>query len=110
MRLEVWKCLQMESGVAWGGKQRPPPQVTEPLRRRRAGVEPLIQHAKSFGQGRSRMKSDETVLASGYRAVMGFNLHQLMRHLLSAKSECTPLTSPPVNRLIWRQRLASHSP
>lgn len=77
-------------------KRRPPPQVTEPLRRRRAGIEPLIQHAKSFGLGRSRMKSDETVLASGYRAVMGFNLHQLMRHLQSAKSECTPLTSPQV--------------
>ena len=41
----------------------------------------MIQHAKAFGLGRSRMKSDETVLASGYRAVMGFNLHQLMRHL-----------------------------
>jgi hypothetical protein len=62
-------------------KQRPPPQVTEELRRRRAGIEPLIQHAKSFGLGRSRMKSDDTVLASGYRAVMGFNLHQLLRYL-----------------------------
>jgi transposase, IS5 family len=66
-------------------KQRPPPQVTEELRRRRAGIEPLIQHAKSFGLGRSRMKSDETVLASGYRAVMGFNLHQLLRYLQSLK-------------------------
>jgi IS5 family transposase len=62
-------------------KQRPPPEVIEAFKRRRAGIEPLIQHAKAFGLGRSRMKSDETVLASGYRAVMGFNLHQLMRHM-----------------------------
>jgi hypothetical protein len=54
------------------------------LKRRRAGIEPLIQHVKSFGLGRSRMKSDETALASGYRAVMGFNLHQLIRHMQSA--------------------------
>ncbi len=64
-------------------KQRPPPGVIEAFKRRRAGIEPLIQHAKAFGLGRSRMKSDETVLASGYRAVMGFNLHQLMRHMQS---------------------------
>lgn len=61
-------------------KGRPPPDITEALKRRRAGIEPLIQHAKSFGLGKSRMKSDETTLAAGYRAVMGFNLHQLMRH------------------------------
>jgi len=66
-------------------KQRPPPQIAHALKRRRAGIEPLIQHAKSFGLGRSRMKSDETVLASGYRAVMGFNLHQLMRYIDSAR-------------------------
>ena len=64
-------------------KQRPPPEIVQALKRRRAGIEPLIQHAKSFGLGRSRMKSDETALASGYRAVMGFNLHQLMRHMQS---------------------------
>lgn len=62
-------------------RQRPPPEISEALKRRRAGIEPLIQHAKSFGLGRSRMKSDTTALASGYRAVMGFNLHQLMRHM-----------------------------
>ena len=67
-------------------KQRPPPEVIEALKCRRAGIEPLIQHAKSFGLGRSRMKSDETALASGYRAVMGFNLHQLMRHMGSAQA------------------------
>jgi hypothetical protein len=64
-------------------KQRPPPEIIETLKHRRAGIEPLIQHAKAFGLGRRRMKSDETALASGYRAVMGFNLHQLMRHMQS---------------------------
>jgi IS5 family transposase len=67
-------------------KQRPPPEIIRALKRRRAGIEPLIQHAKSFGLGRSRMKSDETALASGYRAVMGFNLHQLMRHMQSVRA------------------------
>lgn len=65
-------------------KKSPPPEVTEPLRRRRAGIEPLIQHAKSFGLGKSTMKSDRSTLASGYRAVMGFNLHQFMRHMSGA--------------------------
>lgn len=65
-------------------KARPPPEVAEALKRRRAGIEPLIQHAKSFGLGKSRMKSDDGTLASGYRAVMGFNLHQMMRHMQAA--------------------------
>ena len=53
----------------------------EELFNRRAGVEPLIGHAKRFGLGKSRMKSDEATLASGYRSVTGFNLHQLLRHI-----------------------------
>lgn len=65
-------------------KDPPSPEITQPLKHRRAGIEPLIQHAKSFGLGKSRMKSDTTTLASGYRAVMGFNLHQLMRHMQAA--------------------------
>ena len=56
----------------------------EELYNRRAGVEPLIGHAKKFGLGKSRMKSDEATLASGYRSVTGFNLHQLMRNLEAA--------------------------
>ena len=67
-------------------KHRPAPEVVLALKRRRAGIEPLIQHAKSFGLGRSRMKSDATTLANGYRAVMGFNLHQLMRSMYSTKA------------------------
>ena len=50
---------------------------------RRAGIEPLIGHAKHGGQlGTSRMKHDDTTLAAGYGAIGGFNLRQLLRHLL----------------------------
>jgi len=50
---------------------------------RRAGIEPLIGHAKQGGQlGQSRMKTDETTLAAGYGAIGSFNLRQLIRHLL----------------------------
>jgi hypothetical protein len=50
---------------------------------RRAGIEPLIGHAKQGGQlGQSRMKHDETTLAAGYAAIGGFNLRQLTRHRL----------------------------
>ena len=53
----------------------------EELFNRRAGVEPLIGHAKQYGLGKSKMKSDNATLASGYRSVMGFNLHQIMRNV-----------------------------
>ena len=53
----------------------------ESLINRRAGIEPLIGHIKSGGQlNRSRMKSDKAIEASGYSAVFGFNLRQLIRH------------------------------
>ena len=52
------------------------------LHNHRAGIEPLIDHAKQGGQlGRSRMKSDETTKSAGYAAVFGFNLRQLMRYI-----------------------------
>lgn len=70
------------------GVQRPSNVAAAPnkdtairLRDRRAGIEPLIGHAKAFGLGKSRMKSDNASLASGYRSVLGFNLHQLRRHI-----------------------------
>jgi IS5 family transposase len=59
-------------------------ETAKVLRDRRSGIEPLIKHAKSFGLGKSKMKSDSTTLASGYRSVMGFNLHQMMRHMTMA--------------------------
>jgi transposase, IS5 family len=56
------------------------------LANRRAGIEPLIGHAKQGGQlGRSRMKHDASTLAAGYAAIGGFNLHQLIRHQLGKK-------------------------
>lgn len=53
----------------------------EALVDRRAGIEPLIGHAKNCSQlGRSRMKSDRTIEASGFASVLGFNLRQLIRY------------------------------
>jgi IS5 family transposase len=50
---------------------------------RRSGIEPLIGHAKQGGQlGKSRMKKDESTLAASYASIGGFNLRQLIRHLL----------------------------
>lgn len=47
---------------------------------RRSGIEPIIGHIKHGGQlRRSRMKSNNTTLAAGYSAVLGFNLRQLKR-------------------------------
>ncbi|HAU1150625.1 TPA: hypothetical protein JBI12_01510 [Legionella pneumophila] len=47
---------------------------------RRSGTEPLIGHAKHGGQiGQSRMKSDNGIESSGYTAVLGFNMRQLIK-------------------------------
>ena len=51
------------------------------LKNRRAGIEPLIGHVKGFGLRKSKMRSDQATLSSGYRCVTAFNLHQLMRHM-----------------------------
>ena len=52
------------------------------LENRRAGIEPLISHLKrSWQMGRSRMKSDKTTESSGYCAILGFNLRQMVRYL-----------------------------
>lgn len=54
----------------------------ETLENRRAGIEPIIGHLKKYWQmGRSRMKSDKTTEASGYCALLGFNLRQMIRYL-----------------------------
>lgn len=60
---------------------QPSPEVIKSLRDRRAGIEPLIGHAKAYGLRKSKMKSDRATLASGYRSVLGFNLNQLIRHI-----------------------------
>jgi hypothetical protein len=83
---EVQALLINTDGIqrAVNAKNQPDRQVVKALRDRRSGIEPLIKHAKSFGLGKSRMKTDSTTLASGYRSVMGFNLHQMMRHMSGA--------------------------
>jgi hypothetical protein len=58
-------------------------EISEELKNRRAGIEPLIGHAKKYGLGKSKMKSDDATLAEGYRAIMGFDLHQFIRCLSS---------------------------
>ena len=55
------------------------------LSNRRAGIEPLIGHAKQGGQlGKSRMKYDRTTESAGYAAILGFNGRQLIRYLKGA--------------------------
>jgi len=58
-------------------------ETQEKIRCRRAGMEPLIGHAKRFGLGKSKMKTDETTHASGFRSLLGFNLSQLERYMKS---------------------------
>lgn len=57
-------------------------EESERLSNRRAGIEPLIGHAKRGGQlGVSRMKNDRNTESSGYAAILGFNLRQTIRAL-----------------------------
>ena len=45
---------------------------------------PLCNPCQTRGAARrSRMKTDDTTLAAGYGAIGGFNLRQLIRHLLA---------------------------
>ena len=79
---------RMEKSIE--GLQKPMPikdqsnmdmELQERLRDRRAGIEPLIGHAKHGGQlARSRMKSDRATLAAGYGSILGLNLRQLIRY------------------------------
>jgi hypothetical protein len=55
--------------------------VQEKIRCRRAGIEPLIGHAKRFGLAKSEMKNDQSTHGSGFKSIMGFNLSQLERNL-----------------------------
>mgnify|MGYP001609911145 CR=1 FL=1 len=59
--------------------------IDQKLKDRRAGIEPLIGHIKDFGLRKSKMKSDKATLSSGYRSILGFNLHQFMRYLTNPK-------------------------
>lgn len=58
------------------------PERLQELINRRSGIEPIIGHLKRRWQmGRSRMKLDRTTESSGFTAMLGWNLHQLMRCL-----------------------------
>jgi IS5 family transposase len=75
-------CLQ-QPGLDPGSLSERDMITSRRLMDRRAGIEPLISQAKQGGQlGQSRMKTDDTTLAAGYGAMGGFNLRQLIRHLL----------------------------
>lgn len=82
----VSKCARqgvVEIGLQAPGKHlREQSALATKLKDRRAGIEPLIGHAKRFGLSRSRMASDISTLASGYRSVLGFDIRQLERHLM----------------------------
>ncbi len=86
--------FMLNLGVKDVGLQRPQRKLRDPpnnpiteerlteLINRRSGIEPLIGHMKKRWQlGRSRMKLDETTEASGFAAMLGFNLHQLLRNI-----------------------------
>jgi transposase, IS5 family len=83
------KAPQKKMGINTDGVQRPKnvadrhqpsnKERAEELRRRRAGIEPLIAHLKSFGLGKSKMKSDRATLSQGYSSALFFNCHQIMR-------------------------------
>jgi len=76
------ECGLQQPGLDIGSLAGWEAEVRARLADRRAGIEPLIGHAKRGGQlGQSRMKTDDTTLAAGYSAIGGFNLRQLLRHL-----------------------------
>lgn len=85
-------------GINTDGVQRPArikggplKDVVLPLANRRAGIEPLIGHAKLFGLAKSKMKSDRATHSSVYRCVMAFNLHQFVRHLTGKFASKNPI-------------------
>jgi transposase, IS5 family len=87
-QLKLVQCGVIECGLQRPGNTKSrsgsgvsSEEIQSKLRDRRAGIEPLIGHAKQGGQlGRSRMKSDTATLAAGYASVLGLNLRQLVRH------------------------------
>jgi transposase, IS5 family len=77
------ECGLQQPGLDLGSLTASEAETRARLADRRAGIEPLIGHAKQGGQlGQSRMKTDDTTLAAGYSAIGGFNLRQLIHHLL----------------------------
>ncbi|MGA1872000.1 MAG: hypothetical protein ACMUJM_26080, partial [bacterium] len=79
-----------EVGIQIPGNVKEQRKIDQAIKDRRAGIEPLIGHVKNFGLRKSKMKSDETTLAAGYRSVLGFNLHQFMKHQTQANEKSPP--------------------
>ncbi len=79
--VEVLEKEIQQLGIQAPGNVKSQQYISQELKDRRAGIEPLIGHAKKYGLGKSKAKSDRATLASGYRSVFGFNLHQLTRYL-----------------------------
>ena len=81
-------CIQMPGFSVEKFQAQDQKETYQRLVDRRAGIEPLIGHAKHGGQlGKSRMKTDAATLAAGYGAVLGLNLRQLTRHVIGKKIE-----------------------
>lgn len=78
------------------------------LHDRRAGIEPLIGHAKHGGQlSRSRMKSDETTQNAGFAAILGFKLRQLSRYIAGeVRPKFKEFMENAANKLIIGQKSA----
>jgi IS5 family transposase len=76
-------------GIQCPGNVKIQDHIPQALKDRRAGIEPLIGHVKKFGLGKSKAKSDTVTLASGYRSVFAFNLHQLTRYLSGKAKKAT---------------------
>jgi len=87
--IETLQNIIPHLGIQIPGNVKLRQSIPQELKDRRAGIEPLIGHAKNFGLAKSKAKSDRTTLASGYRSILGFNLHQLTRYL-SGKTKMTP--------------------
>ena len=74
-------------GMQIPGNIKKQSKISKELKDRRAGIEPLIGHVKNFGLRKSKMKSDKSTLAYGYRSIFGFNLHQFMNYLKKEKNK-----------------------
>ena len=75
---EIQKIAIQSKGTA---KSLVSKRVQKELSDRRAGIEPRIAHLKTRGLGRSRMKTDQGDLISGYRSALSYNLSLFMRDL-----------------------------
>lgn len=75
------KEMGLQLRTSEGARSPPEADRQRELQNRRAGIEPLIGHLKQGWQMRkTRMKTDQSGLASAYTSVLAFNLRQIMRY------------------------------